>query len=82
MDTTMTCKERILIAPEVLVGKPLIKSTRLSVEFNIDLIAHGWDENEILRNYPSITREDIHACLFYASDSLKVEQVYVFPPIE
>lgn len=77
----MNWKERIVIDPEILVGKPVIKGTRLSVEFIIDLLAQGWAENEILRNYPGVTREDIQACLSYASEILKVEKVYAFPPL-
>ncbi len=69
-------QERIIIDPEILVGKPVIKGTRLSVEFILDLLAEGWTEMEILRNYPGITPEDIKACLSYASYSLKSEKVY------
>ena len=72
-------KDRIYIDPEILVGKPIIKGTHLAVEFIIDLLAQGWTEEEILRNYPRISREDVHACLAYASEILKVERVFVFP---
>ena len=75
----MEWKERITIDPGILVGKPVIKGTRLSVEFIIDLLAQGWTEPEILRNYPGITRQDIQACLSYASETLKIEKVYAFP---
>jgi uncharacterized protein (DUF433 family) len=75
----MRWKERIIIDPGILVGKPVIKGTRLSVEFIIDLLAQGWNEQDILRNYPGITRQDIQACLAYASETLKVEKVYAFP---
>ena len=75
----MNWKDRIVIDPEILVGKPVIKGTRLAVEFIIDLLAQGWGEQDILRNYPGITREDIQACLAYASEILKVEKVYAFP---
>lgn len=72
-------KEHITIDPKILVGKPVIKGTRLAVEFVIDLLAQGWSDQEILRNYPGITREDIQACLAYASETLKIEKVYIFP---
>ena len=65
--------------PGILVGKPVIKGTRLAVEFIIDLLAQGWGEREIIRNYPGITRQDIQACLSYASETLRGEKVYVFP---
>jgi uncharacterized protein (DUF433 family) len=75
----MDWKERILIDPGVLVGKPVVKGTRLAVEFIIDLLAQGWTERDILRNYPGITTRDIQACLAYASETLKTEKVYTFP---
>jgi uncharacterized protein (DUF433 family) len=77
-EVLMEWKNRIVIDPKILVGKPIIRGTRLAVEFIIDLLAQGWDEKDILRNYPGITREDIHACLAYASEALKVEKVYLF----
>lgn len=72
----MNWQERIIINPEILVGKPVIKGTRLSVEFVIDLLAQGWSEADILRNYPGLTQEDIKACLSYASTALQAEKVY------
>lgn len=72
----MTWPERIVVDPSILVGKPVIKGTRLSVEFIVDLLAQGWSEKEILRNYPGLVREDIHACLAYASAALQAERVY------
>ena len=56
-------QQRIAIDPAVLVGKPVIRGTRLAVEFIIDLLAQGWPESEILRNYPGLTSHDIQACL-------------------
>jgi len=72
----MNWRERITIDPEILVGKPVIKGTRLAVEFIIDLLAQGWSEEEILHNYPGLTREDIRACLRYAHEVLRTEKVY------
>lgn len=72
----MSWQERIIINSEILVGKPVIKGTRLSVEFIIDLLAQGWSEADILRNYPGLTQEDIKACLSYASTALQAEKVY------
>jgi len=59
--------ERIIVDPEVLGGKPVIRGTRLAVEFILELLAAGQNENEILANYPGLAREDILACLAYAS---------------
>ena len=58
-------QERIAIDPAVLDGKPVIRGTRLAVDFIIDLLARGWTEPEILRNYPGLTAQDIQACLEY-----------------
>ena len=74
----MDWKERIIVDPKILVGKPVIKGTRLAVEFIVELLAQGWAESEILRNYPGITHEDISACLMYASNILKAEKIYPF----
>ncbi len=72
----MSWQERIVVDPEILVGKPTIKGTRLAVEFIIELLAEGWSQADILRNYPGLTGEDIQACLSYASVMLKAEKVY------
>jgi uncharacterized protein (DUF433 family) len=72
-------EERIVVDPAILVGKPVIKGTRLAVEFIIDLLAQGWSETEILRNYPGVTQEDVRACLAYASSVLRAEKVYLVP---
>lgn len=75
----MTIQDRIVIDPEILVGKPVVRGTRLAVEFIIHLLTQGWSEAEVLRNYPGLTREDILACLAYAGQRLKAERVYPLP---
>jgi len=70
---------RIVIDQEVLTGKPVIKGTRISVEFIIDLLGRGWTVENILEEYDHLTREDIQACLAYARDMLKSERVYLVP---
>ena len=72
----MTDHPRIVLDPKILTGKPVIRGTRLAVEFIIGLMAEGWTEGDILKNYPGITHEDIGACLAYARDVLKSEKVY------
>jgi uncharacterized protein (DUF433 family) len=69
----MAWEERIEVNPQVLVGKPVIKGTRLAVEFIVELLANGWSEQQVMDNYPGITREDISACLHYAAAMLKSE---------
>ena len=59
--------DRITIDAEILAGKPIIRGTRLAVEFILELMAAGQSEQDLLTNYPGLTREDILACLSYAS---------------
>jgi uncharacterized protein (DUF433 family) len=66
----------ITLDPSVLAGKPVIRGTRVSVEFVIGLMADGWSEADILANYPGIRHEDILACLAYARETLSSERVY------
>jgi uncharacterized protein (DUF433 family) len=63
----MAWPERIIVDPEILAGKPVVRGTRLAVELILELLAAGQSEDEILANYPGLTREDILACLSYAS---------------
>lgn len=63
----MVLPERLQVHPEVLSGKPVIRGSRISVELVLDLLANGMSESEILENDPGIEREDVLACLAYAS---------------
>ena len=63
----MLLSERIVVDPEILAGKPVIRGTRLAVEFILGLLAAGRSEVEALANYPDLTQADILACLWYAS---------------
>ena len=65
---------RIVIDPEVLSGKPVIKGTRIPVYLIIELLANGIAEKEILRQYPTLKKEDIKAALLYASKCLENEE--------
>jgi uncharacterized protein (DUF433 family) len=62
--------ERITVNPKVMVGKPVIRGTRLTVEFVINLLAHGATPEEILDEYEGLALEDIQACLLFAGKSL------------
>lgn len=73
---SMTDPARIVLDPAALTGKPVIRGTRLSVEFVIGLMAEGWSETDILQNYPGLSRDDLAACLAYARDVLRSEKVY------
>ncbi len=63
--------ERITINPKVMVGKPVIKGTRLAIEYILNLLAHGATVAEILEEYEGLTQEDIQACLLFATRSLE-----------
>lgn len=73
----MNWHDRIVVDPNVLVGKPVIKGTRLGVGFVLNLLAQGWKEEDVLRNYPGLTREDILACLTYAGERVEEDRVRV-----
>jgi len=63
--------ERIVLNPKIMVGKPVIRGTRLTVQYILNLLAHGETVDEILQEYKGLTKEDILACLFYASETLE-----------
>ena len=67
---------RIVLDADILAGKPVVRGTRLSVEFVIGLLADGWNEAELLENYPNLSRDDVLACLAYARDVLASEKVF------
>lgn len=64
----MKWRERITVDPQILVGKPIIKGTRIAVEFVIDLLGRGWTRERVLAEYDHLTAEDIQACLAYSAD--------------
>ena len=72
----MSWKDHISIDPQILVGKPVVKGTRIAVELVVELMASGWTQEQILENYPNLTADAIRACLAYASDVLHSERVY------
>ncbi len=72
----MKYKDRIEVNPEILVGKPIIKGTRISVEFILELLANGWETEQILKNYPQLSKEDILAAIEYSLEVLKEEKVF------
>jgi uncharacterized protein (DUF433 family) len=63
--------DRIVINPRVMVGKPIVRGTRLTVEYILNLMAHGATESEILAEYDGLTRTDLQACLLFAAQSLQ-----------
>ena len=63
--------ERISLNPRVMVGKPVIRGTRLTVEYILNLLAHGETAEEIIKEYKGLTYEDIQACILFATKSLE-----------
>jgi len=63
--------ERITMNPKVMAGKPVIKGTRLTVEFILNLVAHGATDQEIIGEYKGLKKEDIQACILFASKALE-----------
>lgn len=69
----------IVIDPAICSGKPVIKGTRITVEFVLELLANGWSYEEIIENY-GISKENILEVLEYAAELLKEERVYIIQP--
>lgn len=72
-------EERIVVDPKILVGKPVIRGTRLSVEFILGLLANDWTIQQVLDEYPQLKREDVIAVLKYATEMVKEEKAYPIP---
>ncbi len=63
--------ERITLNPNVITGKPVIRGTRLTVQYIMGLLAQGASVEEILEEYKGLTKEDIRACLLFATEALE-----------
>ena len=74
-DATMTAHDRIELNPKVMLGKPVIRGTRIPVELIVRKLGEGADEKSLIQAYPRLTADDIHAALRYAADSLAHEEV-------
>ena len=75
----MPWSERIVVDPAILAGKPVIRGTRLAVEFILELLAAGQSERDLISNYPGLAHEDILACLSYASYLAHEYKAYPIP---
>ena len=71
----MNWQDYITVDPAVLVGKPVIRGTRLAVEFVLGLIAQGWPEQDIMQNY-RLSTEQVRACVAYAQERMNEEKVF------
>ena len=72
----MDWRSRIVADPNVLVGKPVIKGTRISVELVMDLLAAGYTPDQIRQQYDHVSLDDIHACLAYAREVVRSERMF------
>ena len=75
----MDWRERVVVDPEILVGKPVIRGTRIAVEMVIELLGRGYTQEQVLQQYDHLVPEDIQACLAYAAEILQSEKVYALP---
>jgi uncharacterized protein (DUF433 family) len=74
-------RDYIVSDERILVGKPIVKGTRLSVEFILDLLAAGWDRESLRENYPQLSDEGIRAVLAFVADTYREDRFYSLPPI-
>ena len=67
----MTWENRIFADTNVMLGKPVIRGTRITVEAVMERLASGWSVDQLIESYPGITPEDVHACLAYAAEAVE-----------
>jgi len=72
-------KDYIHSDSEILLGKPVVKGTRLSVEFILGLFAEGWTDQQIIENYPSLSKESLRAVFAFATECMREEFLYLLP---
>lgn len=75
----MNWEDRIVSDPKIMVGKPVIRGTRITVEFILGRFADGWTEQVILDNYPGLTPDDLRAVFAYAADCMKDGLAFSLP---
>ena len=79
MTNKIDWKKFIHSNPQILLGKPVLKGTRLSVEFILGLFAKGWKREQVLENYPSLTEKHLQAVFSFATDCMREESLYALP---
>lgn len=72
-------RHRIVVDPKILVGKPVIRGTRIPVSLILNLVAHGGSFSGVIEDYPILTIEDIRAAMLYAEARLDQEEVFLLP---
>jgi uncharacterized protein (DUF433 family) len=72
----MNWQDYIVADPKVLTGKPVIRGTRLSVDFLLGLFAEGWSETQVIENYPQLSKESLHALFAFSAECMRDEAIY------
>ncbi|MFZ1425773.1 MAG: DUF433 domain-containing protein [Geminicoccaceae bacterium] len=75
----MTWQDRIEIDPDRLGGKPVVRGSRIAVQLVVEMVADGWPEARTLAEYPTLTPDDVRACLHYAAAMLREERRFTLP---
>ncbi|MBC7264344.1 MAG: DUF433 domain-containing protein [Chloroflexi bacterium] len=75
----MDWRDYIHSDPEILLGKPVVKGTRLAVDFILGLFAAGWTEKQVLENYPTLTPKALQAVFAFAAECMHEESLYIVP---
>jgi uncharacterized protein (DUF433 family) len=76
---TMDWRQYIHSDPKILLGKPTVKGTRLSVEFLLGLFAAGWTQQQVLENYPTLSSEALRAVFTFTAECMREESLYTLP---
>ena len=76
----MTISDRIEINPKVMMGKPVIRGTRIPIELILRKLSEGATHAQLIDAYPRLTTEDIHAAVRYAADTVAHEEIVILPP--
>lgn len=75
----MAWQDRIEIDPARLGGKPVVRGSRIAVEMVVGMVADGWSDARIVAEFPTLTSEDVRACLHYAAAMLREERRFTLP---
>jgi uncharacterized protein (DUF433 family) len=77
--TDLNWRDYIHVDPGILAGKPVVRGTRLSVDFLLSLLAAGWSVDDILANYPTLTHDGLRAVFAFAADLVHDESFFAVP---
>lgn len=76
----MNWREHIHSDPDILLGKPVVRGTRLSIDFILNLFAEGWTQTQVLENYPRLTPEALRAVFAFSAECMSEESLYALAP--